>query len=526
MGAAEQRTFTHEDTMRALNDRATKDGDTFLLKVFRRINLAMQPTVIATFEGASVGHFTSPELWLPQLAGGGKFMLMGYHATEPNRPIGSFLTFPIDSEDARDVDMQAPKKAGWRGPVELIFPKEADRRPATDMPLYGIGTPPPAPGPGDSATRHAWPRSAGGGFQRENYDDAAFGPRAGALEAERRKLEAEKLDAERDRHKAQLEMRETAHKAEMAALKSELMGEFRAARAPTGPDPIVEFMKMQAEERKAADARAAEDRRIAETRATEDRRLAEARQERADARFEKLLEKMSERPKENPLELAKQLVELTGKKSNDSDALVKTVHNMVDMQTSTMGMAMDFVDHVSRMQLGGGGESEPSWVKGVDRLMKGIGKMALARPPAPPPGAAQQPQQVPQAQPGQSNAQQPQQPRPPQAETNLPVIDQVDQAIRAHYEPKEVAKALIAYYKDESVQRALAEAGGDPEAALMKRLGNWPNAAPQNAEYLKRLLAELERQLQAAGFFADDSAEVDEADDEGDEDEAGDEAVE
>jgi hypothetical protein len=328
-------------------------------------------------------------------------------------------------------------------------------------------------------------------------------------------------------------MREAAHKAEMAALKSELLGEIRQARAekPTGPDPIVEFMKMQGEERKAADARAAEDRRISEARAAEDRRLAEARQERADARFEKLLEKMSERPKENPLEMAKQLIEITGKKGNDNEAMVKTVNNMVEMQSSTMGMAMDFVDHVSRMQLGGGaGENEPGWVKGVDRLMKGIGKIALARPPQLPQlPQAQQPQQP---QPNPQQPQQPpqQQPRPPQAETNLPVIDQVDQAIRALYEPKEVAKALIAYYKDESVQKALAEAGGDPEAALLKRLGNWPNAAPQNAEYLKKLLAELERALQAAGFFADDSADEgddDKDDDEGEEDaDEGDEAVE
>lgn len=512
MAAAEQRIFTHEDSLRLLNEKA-KESDEFVLKLQRRVHLGSTPTIIATFEGARVQHFTSPELWVPQLAGGGKFFLQGYHVSDTNKAVGSFISFSVDSEEARDVDMGAPKKPGWRGPAEMVFPKEADRRAAPEMPLYDIRTP-PAPGSGDSATRtHAWPRPAGGGVHRESYDDA-FGQRAGALEAERRRLEVDKLEAERDKHKAELIARDAAHKAEMAMLETKLLSEIRSSK-PTGPDPMMlEIMKQQAEDRRAAqalaeanrqaeavrqdriDARAAEERKADRERQDKiDQRLADDR--RADAmRFEKLFEKLTERKERDPLEIIEKVSSLVAKKDGNPDAIMKSVHNMVEMQSAMMGSAMDFVQHASNLQMGGG-EQEPSWVKGIDRLMKGIGKMAMARAAPPPLPPAQQ---VVNGQP-----QQPQQPAQ-QKPAELPIIDQIIHAIRIYHPPDQVAKALIHYYKDASIQQALAEAGGDPEQAFKNRLGNWVDENHnKNSPYMKQLVAELEKQLQAAGFYADDS---------------------
>lgn len=528
MAAADQRIFSQEDTLRLLVDKS-KESDEFYCKVLRRTHLASPPTLIAAFTGAQIAHFTSPELWLPQLAGGGKFQMLGYHATDLNKPVGSYITFSVENEDARDVDMGAPKKPGWRGPSVLEFPKEADRSRGTaaDMPMYDVRTP-PGPGSRDSATtQHAWPRQPGGGLHRESYDDA-FGMRAGAIEAERRKLEADKLEAERDRHKAELAARDAAHKAEMAAMKSELLSEIR--QKPSGPDAsqtmLLEFMKQQAEDRRVAAQQAAEDRRAAEARASEERKAQREAQDRADARFEKVLEKLSEKKGPDALEMLEKAANIVGKKSGDNDAMVKSVHNMVEMQSSVMGMSMDFIDHVSRMQLGGGQE-EPSWVKGIDRLMKGIGKMAMARAPSGPVLSPAQ-QTVQATQPAtQQPAQQPAQtPTPPPRE--LSVVEQVEAAIRNHHDPVEVAAVLIKYYQDPSVQQALAEAGGDFEAAFLKRLGNWPEANQQNKAYLSSLVKELEKQLQKAGYFADD-AEPESGDAEDEEEaqvEEGDEAAE
>jgi hypothetical protein len=442
--------------------------------------------------------------------------------------------------------MNAHKKGDWRGPPTLEFPKEEARRGnVVDMPLYGAHSP-SGPGLGDSATRtHVWPRQPGGGsIQRDNYDDIAFGPKAAALEAERRKLESEKLDAEREKHKAELAQRDAAHKAEMSSLESKLMNEIRAARAPTGPDPMLKLMEMQAEDRRQAEERRREDTKIAaeqrredarlererqeraDTRAAEDRRLERERQDKIDqrlaeerrdgqARFEKLFEKVSERKERDPLEMIEKASSIFAKKQDSSEALAKTVHNMVEMQSSTMGMAMDFVDQAMRVRMDqqGGGE-EPSWVKGIDRLMKGIGKMALARAGAPqlPQVPAGQPQQAPQ-QPGQPQ-QQPQQASPP-------VIDQILNAIRQYHPPAQVAAALIHYYQDPSVQQALAEAGGDFEVAFKNKLGNWVNENHnKNQPYMDALRDNLDKLLKKAGYYADEPDEsADEPDEPGDEEE-------
>lgn len=518
MGAAEQRTFTQEDSLKELAKKAA-ESDSFFLKVFRRAHMGSLPTIVASFSGAQIAHFTSPELWLPQLAGGGKFLLQGYHESNLNAPVGSFIMFTVDNDEPRDVDINAPKKAGWRGPPTLEFPKEQERRPVVDeMPLYGVRSP-SAPGSGDSATRSspAWPRQAGGGAHRQSYEpgEEAFGPRAYALEAERRKLEADKLEAAREKHRAELEMVKQTHAAEMKALEARI--ESKLSQKPTedsGSKMLLEFMKQQAEDRRAAAEAAREERRLERERLDKlELRLAEDR--RADReRSDRLFEKLAERKEKDPIELVKQVVELTGKKGNDAEVMMKSVHNMVEMQSSMMGAAMDFVDQASRLQLPGGGDNEPAWVKGVDRLIKGIGKMAMARGPAPvlPPARQVVNQQgQPQPAPGQPQSQ------PQQPQQVPPMIDQIEGAIRIHHPPDLVAKALVHYYKDPSIQSALAEAGGDFELAFKNRLKNWPDEAPENRAYLTQLVQALEKQLQSAGFYADDPP-----DEEGDESEGGD----
>jgi anti-sigma28 factor (negative regulator of flagellin synthesis) len=145
-------------------------------------------------------------------------------------------------------------------------------------------------------------------------------------------------------------------------------------------------------------------------------------------------------------------------------------------------------------------------------------QQALAQPPQQVQPQQVQPQQVQpqQVQPQQVQAQpqQPAQPRPPQQETDKSVIAQIEEAIRAKFDTKQVAAALIAYFQDPSIQEALEEAEGDFEVVLQKRLGSWSKEAPSNEEYLKTLFAEVEKQIEAAGLKGDDSDDGDEGDDE------------
>lgn len=538
MGAADQRIFSSEESLKRINAAATEKGDSFTLKVFRRTSLASTLNVIAAFGDAKAIHFTSPELWITELAGGGKFNLLAYHNSDLTTPVGSYITFPVDAQEPRDVDGQAWKKPGWVGPLDLQFPKDAPPRPQQDMPMYGIHSPSPAgSGPGDSAARQAWPRPAGGGLHRMNYgdDESPFGAKARAIEEERRRLEQEKLEAERERHRLEARDAERRHEAELKAL--ELRFETKFSK-PTGPDPaqqlLTELLKQQAEDRRimeqrrlddakaerereerrererkedAERERAREERREREERERQDR-LERERREDAKAereRFEKVLERLGSSQKD-PLEMAKQLTELTKAKGNDADVAMKSLHNVLEMQGTVMGSAMDFVREVSQVNLGGG-EPEPGWLKGLDRLVKGFGKMALAAPPQMPfqQGQRQPPAQQPQGQ-RQPSPQQQQQQAVQEAQGTI--ADQIAQGIRDYHDPEMVAKAIVYYYRDPSVQQLVLEAGGDFEAALLKKLGNWPNEnASKNQPYLAALVRELQKQLVAVGHMEPDAPE-------------------
>lgn len=496
---ANERIVTTEDTLAMLREKAAKESDEFSIKVLRSTHNSMTPDRIAMFSGATVNHLVSPELWLPEFAGGGKYKLQAFHISDPNRPVGGVVSFPIEGEPT-EVDIAAVTKTSWRGPAVLEFPQKqagTSRRPQDDMGYGGAGISPPGPGTGDSASRTnlAWPRVPGGGVHREQYDDPynPLTPRGlAAVEAERRKLEDEKLQAERERAKDRLEAQQKLHAAEMAAFRAEMMAELKSAKAvPTGPDPMVEMLKQQAEDRREAAKQAAEDRRANDLQRAEDRRVEQARQERADERFSKLLEKISDKPKEDPLAMIAKVAEIlkSADKGNSNEATMKMMHNMAEMHGMQIDTAMQFIETAANMQLGGPPDKEPGWIKGLQEVVKTVGSIAngvrvnrppLAPPPPPPP-----------AQIAQGPAQ-PAQPEPPPP----PAIDQIVIAIRGRNIPvAQIAQVIREQIEDESLRTAFFEAGGDFEEMVRRRLGNWGAEKVENAQYLVALIAEVKRQF-------------------------------
>ncbi len=117
---AEPRTHSNDETLTLIRQKAAEQ-DEFAVKVLRRVHNSMAPTRIAMFSGATATHLVNPELWIPQLAGGGNFMLQAYHVSDLNKPVGGFVTFPVEG-DPRDVDIAATVKTSWRGPAILDFP--------------------------------------------------------------------------------------------------------------------------------------------------------------------------------------------------------------------------------------------------------------------------------------------------------------------------------------------------------------------------------------------------------------------
>jgi len=504
-----ERVLSTEETLNALREKA-KESDEFICKVFRRAHAGVGPMLMASLSGATVQHFINPELWIPSLLGGGKLLLQGYHPSDLGKPVGGFAQFDI-TEAPKDVNPGALNRQDWRGPAVLDFPKKETRQPQDDLP-FSIYSP-PAPGSGDSATspHQAWVRQAGGGsIERPQYlNGDGAGGRLAALEAERRRNEDERLSNAKERHRDELGAIQKAHEADMRALKLEMMAALQSQKA-SGPDPtstlMMEMMKQQAEDRRAAAVQAAED-----------RRAQLAAQERADARFLLMIEKMSTpKVEKDPLDTFKTIAEIIGsKKNNDGivEAQTKMMHSMSDMMSQQVGVAMDFVSAAADLQLGQQGEKEPGWVKGLESVVKGIGafakgaqvnKMAPQQLPPQPPPYEQQALGPPPAQ--------PRAPRPPAPPVPVPpAIDQFETAIKWGNTPsqlpvEQIAQSLLENLKDPSIMNAMAEVGWDFEALVQKRLGAWAAENPGNAQYLVALIAAVKKQFVAAGMMEGDDA--------------------
>ncbi len=504
MAQISDRAILPEETFNMLRERAAKEGSdcSFTVKVLRRAYPGGVPDLVATLSGATLEHLSSPELWVPPLCGGGNFSMQAYHPTDLSKAVGGFIQFKVGSQDAKEVDGSVIKKSDWRGPPTLDFPQ---REPAREqqVSMYDI-RPPPAPDSSGSATgsSSAWTRSAGGGsVQRQEYGgETAWQVSARALEGERRKLEEERLVNEREKHRNELVAVAKAHDADMRALKAEILAAMQQQKPDNTSSMLAEFMKMQAEERRITEERAAVDRRERERIAAEDRRAAELRQEKNDERLARVLEKMTERPKEDPLAMIEKVAGLIGK-NNNNEAQMKMMNSMAEMHSVQMGSAMDFIEHAANMQLGGPQEKESPVVKAVEAGLKGFGAIMRGAQKRPAPQQFAQAPALPPTYEQQARAQ------PAPAQQPMPTaLEQIEAAIRQKIPVANVAAAFITHFQDPSIQAAILEAGGDTEALIQKRLGNWPLENPENKIYLDALLAEVEKRLQAAGLFGEDDA--------------------
>lgn len=495
---ANERVATADETMKLILAKAAEGEDLFSIKVLRTTHSSMPADRIATLSGGVANHLVSPELWIPELAGGGKYKLQAFHVSDPNKPIGGAISFSVEG-DVREVDTGATSKSGWRGPAVIDFPQKNTVAPRREDMGYGISS--PGPGVSDSASRttQGYLRVPGGGngVHRADYDGPGWeNTRSGlaAIEGERRRLEEEKLAAERERAKNDREALQKSHEAEMRSLRAELMSEIKGLKS-SGPDPMaLMFAEMQKQN--------AEDRRAQAIQAAEDRRAEAARQERTDARFAQMLEKMTDRPKEDPLAMVTKVAELlkANDKGNSNEAQMKVMANFVEMQSLQMDSAMRFIETATDLQLGQGGGGDSPIAKGIESAVKAIGSVikgsSIKRPVLMP---TQIPQQIP------AQTQQAPQPQPQAEPVPGPVIDQFIHAIKNYNLPvATVAKALREQIMDPTLQAAFAEADNDFEKLIQMRLGNWANEKPANAQYLVALIAEVKRQFVEAGFIAAD----------------------
>ena len=291
---------TNEEKRLALQKIAAETGGKFRMRLNKTAPGRSTSDLIAVFDGAEIGHFLAPELWLRTLSGGGRYTLVphmeGDGSWQPLAGVEGAISIEVGGAPTL-LDYDAIGRSDWIGPSVVIWPPADDAKSRDALRLMMA---PPAAGPsigGLSAPSQAVPMT-------ESERQVA------KVEAQSRALEAERVRLAEDGKK--IELREQAQRfaGEKLSIESRHAEEKRAlaeaiaklevrmealARAPAAvvaPSPlaglaplipaIMEFAKSMRDdaraERERRDKREAEER--AERIRLEERREAEARVER------------------------------------------------------------------------------------------------------------------------------------------------------------------------------------------------------------------------------------------------------
>lgn len=521
--------FSAEETVKILSEKAQQDGDSFRIKIWRFDRLSQQAAQIATFGDAVLAHVTTPEMWVPQLAGGGQYAFHVFHLSDPISHIGGPLKFSIEAEP-RALDTNAHRGANWNGPKTLLFPQSV---PQQNNPNYAVASP---SNPTGAASQTNVPGGQNGAphvnQQLQNDPSVAnklaeFQLKMNELQASQRAVDDEKrhIELERMRHEHVMQLRELESRITQsqvhAAPKGNDLRELIAVVAPV----VQTLLQSQAEMRQVVF------------------KMEAARAEQSQL----MLMKMMDRPSIDP---AVQL--LFEKMSNPNQGAPQ-----MEMVTHMTELTMNMID---RMADSTGGQENP-WIAAAKEFSKGLGalvggmrmvppKRAAAgapKPAGPIPGlpAGAVPQVLPQAPqngaayaglPGtqptgngavpiqnfQASAQHPEvqaPPAPPQQEPQAapPVIDQLIAAIKAYTAPELVAQAVLKSLNDPGFTAELNAVNGEVHLLAAKYLTEWINEDGRNEQYVNALLQEIEKQGRAAGIFDDGEAEGDSDEEEGEE---------
>lgn len=563
--------MTHEETLALINAKAKADGDSFLLKVFRKKFAGGLPESLASFSDVQTIHIHNPEHWLPKFAGGGPlFVFYVYHVSEPTTAIGGPLTIqvPTDSLQAKavgELDPRIVKSRDWKGPSTLIWPTAEDLR-KNEIP-YAISALPPGPGIGNSVANVSVPVPGAQGVGRISAEEEKLQRLTSQLETERFKLEQNQRQFEDDKRRMELDNIRRENDARAKDLESRITAELRAiaqatqtAQAvPRGPDltqtiatvlaaitPMVQTMMT----------------------ANNEMRLAQMKQqEQAQAQTQAILTSILARPSVDPaIEKAFDKIQSVLERSQATQVpQTQVLHSMTEAMASMTGMTMDFMQAAAD-NIGGGKPDDHPMLKAVKEGVKAVTQM-MAGYQAALPGGAQAPQQrrpapPPQQHPGLPAHQGPPQnvaawpqgqiphgPGPrqqiigipeaapaPQLHTVQPpvplpertqfasVFDYLIELVKHQAPAAYVASEFIKALAEPEMITALSEVDNEVEELVSRRFGGFIMANPDFQHYLGEILKELNAQGTAAGLFhADGPDDEDTEDEEQDEEEEGEE---
>lgn len=115
-----------QTAIQILSAVAREKGDDFRVKILRKASPSAPFVNVATFDGARVDHFLTPEAWLVPFCGGGPiFVLWPFHASDPTKLVCQVIPPQINGTP-KEPDLRLPASPTWNGPVTLISPKPPD----------------------------------------------------------------------------------------------------------------------------------------------------------------------------------------------------------------------------------------------------------------------------------------------------------------------------------------------------------------------------------------------------------------
>lgn len=544
-------TYSPDETIRLLAERAKTGTDRFVVKVSRRRGMAGLLEHIATLTEATVNHIANPETWLPLLCGGGDYGLLVSHMDEVSARLGGVLTYKFQGAPLERVNLQALQRNDWNGPGQIIFPAATEsglpngsagataQGPGVSS---GYGMPPHlAPPGGNPAAVHPF---AGTPFGPPLYDERTERERE-RLAREARELAESKAKSERLLAEREFEVREKEREAklkeEVTARQRELEAKLvQQQQGQAGLKEVVAAIAPIA----AALIQSSQQARLDQMRMQEEssRRFMEMMTAQ-QAQMQAIMLKMTESKGMDPSVTA-MLEMMKTNSSGSAEMMTRIVDAMGTVSKTSVGM----IEAIAELNLGGPSEhpllgAVREGIRAMATLSQGAtagARKAVQAQTQPPqlPGSTQPKQQAPQqAKPtnGATGAQVVHEaPHPPpnhppaseapaafgeaepgklEAPVEGKVIERLKELIVAHHDPAQVAEFfIVALMTTKEMQEALTKHNGDFGGLIGEHLGLWAMTDDANREYLAKLGAEAERIGIERGLFAGQDEEPEEED--------------
>jgi hypothetical protein len=476
---------TYQEVLDGLSRVAEANGDCFRLKVVRRPSAASSLTQhVATFCDATWSMIANAESWLAPFCGGGLYVLQIFDGKDGRKQYGSIVPSEIPGQP-RPPDARVTKASGWIGPALI----EAVTNNGAGATAYGMQHIDPSqvgtPGPYNSTPA---PRT---------LDEAGL---RSLFSSQTEDLRRREREIEEKGHKVELEGVRRAAEEQAKRLEAQL-NDLKAIVAkpappppppPPGPDvgqivagiltavaPIVTAFWQASSEEKRARAAAEEARARAEI---EERRAAATRP-LVPPEILALLQTGAERGEKQAAEFGSLM------KAQAESARI----NMESQAVAQRTMLQTIAD-IAQLQLKTGEGPDPGidWGKVVGGALQALAMMrappgAMAAPPGQPGMVA--PQQIA----GMNGTAAPVTPSPPTPDVpESPILDELEDRIRAKGSPPEIVSDLKKALEDDGVKAEIAATEGGLEGVFSERLGDFAEEKGNEA-YMGSLVAALEK---------------------------------